>query len=83
MYNWNTETALDALDPIKSFTPDQVNTLEYFAALESRKASGPSSPRQRLAAGLLKLAILLDGHAQAALQEARTGARTYRGELSA
>jgi hypothetical protein len=71
MYNWNTETALNALDPIKGLSPEQLNRLDYFARVEGAGSQPtPASPRQRLAAGLLKLAILLDGRAQAALIEA-------------
>ncbi len=83
MYNWNTETALNALDPIKSFTPDQINKLEYFAKIEPQGSNGPAPLRRRLAGGLLKLAILLDGPAQAALLEAQGRGPSLRGKLSA
>ena len=70
MYNWiSTDGALDALDPIAGMTPEQANRLAYFSeAATGRGTSGPV--RQRLAGGLLKLAIMLDPRAQAALIEA-------------
>ena len=67
MYEWGmTETALNALEPERYFTPEQRARTDYFAMVDGGKAS-PGPLRQRLAATLMKLAIALDGQAQAAL----------------
>jgi hypothetical protein len=67
MYEWgSTETALNALEPERYFTPEQRARRDYVAMIHGGKPS-PGPLRQRLAATLMKLAIALDGQAQAAL----------------
>jgi hypothetical protein len=72
MNQWTDITpALDALDPIAHMTRDQRDRLFVMSESQSRAYRTPTVLRRRLAGGLLKLAILLDGRAQLALTEAR------------
>jgi len=67
MFDWVTmeHKAYEALDPTRRFTPEQFARLDHFSRIESE---APRTPlRQRAAATLMRLAIALDGHAQAAL----------------
>ena len=71
MYSWiPTDSALDALDPIATMTPEQVGRLAYFSDLEAGHRTSAGPLRQRVAGGLVKLAIMLDPRAQKALMEA-------------
>jgi hypothetical protein len=73
MNTWiSTDAALDALDPIAAMTAEQEGRLAYFSALEAGRHAAPGSLRQRLAGSLLRLAIMLDPRAQAALIEANS-----------
>jgi hypothetical protein len=64
-------SALDSLDPISGMSDGQRNRLAYYSEAEERHASAPGGMRHLVAAGLLKVAIMLDGRAQIALTEAR------------
>jgi hypothetical protein len=67
MYTWGeTEIALDALDPIRHMTPEQVAKLEFFSKIEAGK-TGHSSLRHWVANALLKVAVALDPAASRAM----------------
>ena len=67
MYTWGeTEVALDALDPIRHMTPEELARLEYFGKIEAAKGRQPSL-RQRAANALLKVAVALDPAASRAM----------------
>ncbi|HEY7268912.1 MAG TPA: hypothetical protein VH951_03715 [Dehalococcoidia bacterium] len=73
MYQWtDINSALNSLDPISGMSHDQLNRIDlYTAAQKPRSAGKAHGLRQRTAAGLLRLAVMLDGRAQLALTEAR------------
>jgi hypothetical protein len=71
MNSWiSIDRALDALDPITEMTPAQSARLAYFSEVESEARTSPGSLRRKIAGGLVRLAIMLDPRAQAALIEA-------------